>query len=274
MSEADQATVQLKDTSMSFVGRWNRLISTTNWEKGRIILQWRDTMMAAGADQSEYTDEAWAQRVGGVTGQHVGRLRRVFERFSKAQKQFEGLFWSHFQAALDWDDAEMWLEGVVQNRWSVADMRSARAETHGTVETTSTEEATSTMAEFDENLAAGFDTAVPSALNEESTEIHPADHNQSTPSDANVESLDMAEGTAKGASMIEAEASVDIVESARPFADLARLPDDVVEAFESFKIAILRHKTDTWQAISASDMLASLDALKELVVAPSGEGAV
>jgi len=43
--------------------------------------------------------------------------------------QYEGLYWSHLQAALDWDDAEMWLEGAIQNQWSVSQMRGQRWET-------------------------------------------------------------------------------------------------------------------------------------------------
>ena len=33
---------KLELASDSFVGRWNTLVSTTNWEKGRIIQQWRE----------------------------------------------------------------------------------------------------------------------------------------------------------------------------------------------------------------------------------------
>ena len=115
-----------------FVGQWNRLISTTNWEKGRIICQWREQLISAEASVTEYSDETWSQLVGGVTSQHVGRLRRVFERFGDVSDQYEGLYWSHFQAALDWDDAEMWLEGAIQNGWSVSQMRGKRWETLGT----------------------------------------------------------------------------------------------------------------------------------------------
>ncbi len=66
-SIADQASTE-------FLGRWNRLISTTNWEKGRIIHDWRSALIAAGADVEDYSDEAWAARVGQVSGQHVGRF--------------------------------------------------------------------------------------------------------------------------------------------------------------------------------------------------------
>ena len=59
----------------------------------------------------------------------------------------------------------------------------------------------------------------------------------------------------------------------RPFENLAELPDDLADAFESFKLAILRHKTSGWVEISRDDVLASLDALKALAVTPSAEAA-
>ena len=39
----------LEQTSLPFVGRWNELVSHTNWEKGRIMHQWRETLRASGA---------------------------------------------------------------------------------------------------------------------------------------------------------------------------------------------------------------------------------
>ncbi len=34
-------------------------------------------------------------------------------------------------AALDWDDAEMWLEGAVQSKWSISEMRRTRWQANG-----------------------------------------------------------------------------------------------------------------------------------------------
>ena len=65
---------ELDAASQPYVGRWNQLVSTTNWEKGRIILQWREALIDAGAPAVQYSGEAWSLLVGGVTGQHVGRL--------------------------------------------------------------------------------------------------------------------------------------------------------------------------------------------------------
>ncbi len=123
----------IDSTSEQFLGQWKRLVSTTNWEKGAIIHAWRMALEATRAPVSEYSDEAWSRRVGNVTPQHVGRLRRVFDRFGEVRDDYQGLYWSHFQAALDWDDAELWLEGAVQEGWSISQMRHQRWETHGAV---------------------------------------------------------------------------------------------------------------------------------------------
>ena len=120
-------------TSDQFVGQWRMLVSTTNWEKGRIIHEWREALRESGASAAEYSDEAWCRRVGHVTPQHVGRLRRVSHGFAAVREDYAGLYWSHFQAALDWTDAEMWLEGAVQNGWSISEMRAKRHETLGTL---------------------------------------------------------------------------------------------------------------------------------------------
>ncbi len=69
------------EVSAHFIGRWSELISTTNWEKGKIIFLWRETLREASAPSSAYSDEAWCRCVGGVTPQHVGtaatRLRTI-----------------------------------------------------------------------------------------------------------------------------------------------------------------------------------------------------
>jgi hypothetical protein len=255
------------------VGRWNQLVSHTNWEKGRIIYQWREALVASGAPAAQYADEAWARRVGGVTGQHVGRLRRVYQRFSATCDQYEGLFWSHFQAAIDWEDAEMWLEGAVQNRWSVSQMRHHRWETLGAIADQKPNDADIVVSELDED----FEPAVNQS---------PAEKRQGDRTDFASEPLpegpdfgdepaarrqqDRGEDGAAIYADGHVEQSVDFV---RPFENLSELPEDLGDAFESFKLAILHHKMDGWQEISREDVLASIAALKELVLAPSADDA-
>ena len=92
MDQVDEAVVE--EASAEYLGRWNRLISTTNWERGRIISAWRQALIDSEAPQQAYSDEAWARRVNNVSGQHVGRLRRVYDRFGETYENYSGLFWS------------------------------------------------------------------------------------------------------------------------------------------------------------------------------------
>ena len=57
------------------------------------------------------------------------------------------------------------------------------------------------------------------------------------------------------------------------FENIKELPEDLADAFEAFKLAILQHKTMDWQEISREDVLASLDALKELASTPTPDEA-
>jgi hypothetical protein len=248
---------KLELASESFVGRWNTLVSTTNWEKGRIIQQWREALIDAGAPAADYSDEAWSLLVGGVTGQHVGRLRRVYQRFSATRETYAGLYWSHFQAALDWDDAEMWLEGAAQSRWSVSQMRNQRWETLGALPADEPRAEDVVVSELDEDFEPARET--PPEAARASREEADDDNNRIEP--AVVDEADAE------------PAPTERVAFVRPFENLAELPDDLADAFESFKLAILRHKTAGWVEIARDDVLASLDALKALAVAPSAEAA-
>jgi hypothetical protein len=252
--------------SQPFVGRWNRLISTTNWEKGRIIAEWRQALIEAGAAAREYSDEAWTRRVGAVTAQHVGRLRRVHERFGGAYQGYHGLFWSHFHAALDWDDAEMWLEGAVQSAWSVSRMRRQRWEATGAVPAELPREADIVVADTDEDVVPQDREPLARRMSDELLEIEgPAAEGP----DFGDENDRASAGRGSDDPAIFGDASSGQTELVRPFENLPELPDDLTEAFESFKLAILRHKAEGWQQIALPDVLAALDSLKQLALAPS-----
>ncbi|MDI9445153.1 MAG: hypothetical protein QM844_13385 [Planctomycetota bacterium] len=257
----------LEQASAEFLGRWNRLVSTTNWEKGRIISAWRKAMIDSGAPPQAYSDEAWARRVGNVSGQHVGRLRRVYDRFGGGFESFPGLFWSHFQAALDWHDAEMWLEGAVQNSWSVAQMRNQRWEATGAAdgEAPPDEEIAS---EFDEDSQAREEIPPEKIDASRGVVRDPDADDASDQADSEHDGDDeppFDAGPPAGPDSAGSSGGVAI----RPFANLPKLPDDVRDALESFKLAILAHKLTGWDEVSCDDILAALDALKQLALAPS-----
>ncbi len=268
-SDSVPADATLSDTtSLPFIGRWNQLVSSTNWEKGRVILQWRDALIESDAAATEYSDEAWSNRVGGVTGQHVGRLRRVFQRFGPTYEEYAGLYWSHFQAALDWDDAEMWLEGAVQTSWSVSQMRHQRWSAMGALEEERPQDDEIVANELDEDFEPATNEP-PAASAMSSTDDVQLGACEEGPDFGDADEASNSSGSEPGAAVYADEVEESTAEFVRPFADLKDLPSDLAEAFEAFKLAILHHKMGQWEEISREDMLASLEALKQLVTAPS-----
>ena len=277
-------TVNTTDASQEFVGKWNTLISTANWEKGKIIANWRQSLINAAARPRDYSDDVWAQLVGGVTPQHVGRLRRVHERFGDQHPSYAGLYWSHFFAALDWDDAEMWLEGAVQNRWSVSKLKRQRWETLGSIPEDDPEMSSAAEEETDEDFEASEEENVAPTISGSVAEVldlangKEADEDnqlaKEKPSSAKATS---AKGTtskkdnAESGAAIYAEEDHNSVSFVQSFADLPELPEDLTEAFESFKLAVLRHKLAGWAEVSREDVLAGLDALRELASTPVTE---
>ncbi|MDG1875364.1 MAG: hypothetical protein P8J27_15735 [Mariniblastus sp.] len=255
-------TISTKTTDQSkpFIGQWNNLISTTNWEKGEIICQWRDSLKAEGVSASDSSDEAWSQLVGGVTPQHVGRLRRTSEKYGHTFKEYEGIYWSHFYASLDWDDAEMWLEGAVQNKWSVSGMRQQRWETLGKVgdapddgEIVRTEavEETQSMA-LSENTRSNDRDYIDGPVHEG------PDWGDDSPSSGKSKSDEQSD------QKVESEAEPVKPHAVRPFESFTDLPGDIEDLANSFKVAIIRHKAQEWDEISQEDMVGLLDALKQL----------
>jgi hypothetical protein len=275
MDREHEATVVALETTQGYVGQWNRLVSTTNWQKGRIIHQWRAALMRAGAAATEYSDETWSRMVGGVTGQHAGRLRRVYERFGDVHTQYEGLFWSHFQASLDWEDAEMWLEGAVQNNWSVAAMRRQRWETMGHVAGDEPDNNDLIVSELDEDFVDTGTAASRDTHDLDADNLVAEDYTVDARSPAGLDYSGEAEVPDRSHAVEDAELESRSVrrktadEPLRPFADLPQLPADLSDAFEAFQLAILRHKAAGWQEVSLADVLFSLDALKALALAPA-----
>jgi len=266
LDPTDVADSCVEKTSQEYVASWNHLVSTTNWEKGRIISEWRESLRAVDAAPSSYADEAWSRRVGNVTPQHVGRLRRVWRRFHKTSEQYRGLYWSHFQAVLDWDDAEMWLEGAVQSGWSVAVMRQNRWEALGAPADQKPRDEDVILSELDEDVSAA-DDAPSRVADGEPVAVQGFDEKDGDDAsdDAPFDTSDAID--APNSESYDADASP--VEPVRPFEDLATLPADLHEAFEAMKLAVLNHKLAGWRDVRREDVVAALRALEQLALAPS-----
>jgi hypothetical protein len=252
-----------EDLVAQLVHQWNRLVSNTNWEKGRIICDWREALLIQGAGVTEYSDEAWAQLVGGVTAQHVGRLRRTFQRFGEDRDQYPGLFWSHFLAALEWDDAPMWLEGAIQNDWSVSEMRGKRWEVLGTPEAQQQAE----LAEANpweespsENKSASdqvYDFREPNT-NDSSVKPSARSRYEDTVERHVQEESPTAQETTP-AKQQPKRAALNV--------NVELLPDDLADAFEQFKLAIIAHRREGWRDTTRETVCECLDALKSLALA-------
>jgi hypothetical protein len=261
----DESKVVVSENAMTksepFIGQWNRLISTTNWDKGEIICHWRDSLKSNDVPVTDYSDEAWSQLVGGVTPQHVGRLRRTFERFGHVFKEYDGVFWSHFYAALEWDDSEMWLEGVVQNKWSVSGMRKQRWETLGKVgnEPMDSEIVVSEPAEETQSLALSEN-----ARNNDRDYMEGPVHEGPDWGDGDRPAGSSSINTATLDDESKSDLEVEAPHEVRPFESFTELPDDVMEAASDFKVAIIKHKSEEWEQISCNELVALLDALKRL----------
>jgi hypothetical protein len=254
------------EVTAPFVGKWNTLISQTNWEKGRIISEWRSALVDSGAQVQLYSDESWSRQVGAVTSQHVGRLRRVYERFGSTQTSYSGLYWSHFLAALDWDDAELWLEGAVRSGWSIAEMRKTRWETSGGDPKHTPRDEEMITTELDD----GFE---PLTSEDESDVESDRSYDDSISSGKTYEDADFGDSDAgnldtdsSGASAMQSDGDVPWNEDGKqvvnPFASLPELPPDVADALEQFKLCIVRHRSTQWADMSQKAMLDVVDALR------------
>ncbi len=248
--------LETRHVTEPFVGQWSQLISRTNWEKGRIIQQWREALRSSGAPVTAYSDEAWSRCVGGITSSHVGRLRRVYERFGNVYETYAGIFWTHFLAALDWDDAEMWLEGASQSRWSVSEMRRTRWQANGGDPASEPVDSDVVTAEIDEDFT-------PLAEADDFTAAE--DNTRSVAEGPRPEEPDFGDEQESGAEAIASDDDLPWEETEAPespFAALPSLPVDLAEALEQFKLGIIRHRANGWNEVSQSDVLRALDALK------------
>lgn len=255
--------VRSVELSEPFVARWSVLISTTNWEKGAIIAAWRSELQRQGAVAAAYSDEAWSRRVGGVTSQHVGRLRRVYQRFGDTHSSYANMYWTHFLAALDWDDAEMWLEGASQSGWSVSQMRDTRWQTTGGDPASQPAESDIVSASTDEDFSP---LAEPIAREKDS------ERSRDMPEGPRYDEPDFGDeppGDSRAVATADEEAEGEMPWEEGPgqpltsaFASLPVMPVDVADALEQFKLAIIRHRTAEWSEFKQVDMLRTLDALR------------
>ena len=247
--EDDQAVIALSE---QYRQRWNQLVSTTNWEKGNIICQWRAALQAEGLTPHHFSDEAWSRQIGNVTPQHTGRLRKVSVRFGALWQEYPGLYWSHFFAALDWEDPELWLEGAIQNHWSVFQMQTARLKARETLIPSPAQADDILLTELDENLVLGVDPPSRSAI-------------------LSFENLHLSDSS-KTAGIVQifsedqkSKSSTDHA-STVPFRHLVageeNWPKDLQKAFQHLERILLKYQASAWRDVKLRSVLLKLNQIK------------
>jgi hypothetical protein len=162
----------------------------------------------------------------------------------------------------------MWLEGALQNDWSVSQMRKVRWEAIGAPADLKPSDADIIVAELDEDVDSDLDSQLEGAVAGVIEAALGVVHDDDADEEAADEYEESHEGDSESAG-VKGSVTAETAPPVRPFENLANLPDDLAESLESFKLAIIRHRLDGWAETSPDDVLASLDALKALVLAPA-----
>jgi len=119
--------IQSKRTDESeeqLVTRAQEAVSQCRWLVGECAARWTERY-ARGR-----TDGDFGMLIG-LTGDQVYQRRRVWETFAALRNEFASLKWSHFYAALNWDDAPDCLRWAEETRSTVAEMRAWRRAKRG-----------------------------------------------------------------------------------------------------------------------------------------------
>ncbi len=257
LSISSEELDSIEAPSRPFIGSWQSLVSQTNWEKGKIIYEWRQQLQSEQVSPRLFSDPTWSRLVGEVSPQHVGRLRRTWEKFQSEFSSYEGLYWSHFFAALEWNDAEMWLEGAVQNKWSVSQMRHQRWETMGEVK--GEEPLSNVVSDVAEEglgaIASDSQSGETVYQDDQSPVQGPLREGPDFGEEPNANSpTTSAEELSGGWSdRIDLEAI------------LADVTDDIEKPFRDLREAIISARDDDWTSVKRIDVIALVNELKMLL---------
>ena len=121
------------ESEADLISRAQTAVSQCNWEVGECAAVWTKRF-ARGR-----TDADFAELVG-LSPDQVYQRRRVWETFGDVYGSYPGLKWSHFYAALNWDDAAECLQWAQDIGATVAEMRAWRRAQRGEDLSTASEE--------------------------------------------------------------------------------------------------------------------------------------
>jgi hypothetical protein len=114
----------LVESEQELISRAQVAVSQCNWVVGDCAHTWTQKY-ARGR-----TDGDFAALLG-LTADQVYQRRRVWETFADVHAAYPSLKWSHFYAALNWDDAPECLQWADENQSTVAEMKAWRRALRG-----------------------------------------------------------------------------------------------------------------------------------------------
>ena len=121
-SNAEAAPKQ--ETEEQLVVRAQQALSRCNWEIGECAALWTQRY-AKGRTDADFGAQI------GLSGDQVYQRRRVWESFADVRSEYPQLKWSHFYAAINWEDAAECLQWANDLGATVAEMKAWRRSQHG-----------------------------------------------------------------------------------------------------------------------------------------------
>lgn len=112
------------ETEEELISRAQAALSRCNWVIGECAARWTERYSRGR------TDADFGASIG-LSGDQVYQRRRVWETFSDVHEEYAGLKWSHFYAAVNWDDASECLQWANEMQSTVAEMKAWRRAQHG-----------------------------------------------------------------------------------------------------------------------------------------------
>ncbi len=109
----------VKETEEELISKAQSAVSQSNWVVGECAYKWTQRY-ARGRGDGDFA------ALLGLTADQVFQRRRVWQTFADVCQNYPALKWSHFYAALTWDDAPECLQWADENQSTVSEMKAWR----------------------------------------------------------------------------------------------------------------------------------------------------
>ncbi|HEV8004270.1 MAG TPA: hypothetical protein VGP63_30685 [Planctomycetaceae bacterium] len=114
----------VKETEEELISKAQSAVSQSNWVVGECADKWTQRY-ARGRGDGDFA------ALLGLTADQVFQRRRVWQTFADVYNNYPALKWSHFYAALTWDDAPECLQWADENQSTVSEMKAWRRALRG-----------------------------------------------------------------------------------------------------------------------------------------------